>query len=191
MHTITLKRALKLKAAIEALINANNIPTTVNYSMITSEVADIESAKLKYADLLGDKRMLSEILAKLRVEIATQNVKTGIEQILADIAHSQRLIQIYTAMAGVKGETTQNHDKIIAYQRSLLEKSDTDAYRMPSTTVPICLLTPEEVKHFGELLKEEKQRLSDLEDSRVSLNLNNYISIGDDSAVLLRKHGLI
>lgn len=192
---LNLKRALKLRKELEATVARVDIPTSVSVSLF-GEVdvqAVIDAARKEVGQRIATYGSLSAILASLRTQIARNNSVSGIEELLAEIAHTDRLIGMAKKLAGLALTPSDAElNAVVSLGKRALDTPATDAYaREPVKSVSFDLATQAQRDQAIDTVNELKRSRETLDDRRAGTNANTKITIADDDANLLRKLGLI
>ncbi|MCA1379452.1 hypothetical protein I6F34_01285 [Bradyrhizobium sp. BRP05] len=193
---ITLKRALKLRKELEALLQKIELPTSVAVSLLIEDNVTNPEAAIKPGTEALVKRIdnylgLSQTLAALRTEIAKANVTHGVEATLAQAAHHVRAMTIYKKLssAGVTPVAEQLKAELAFSHQSLQNKEL--GYGRPDRSVNVSVVLPELRDKAAEQYTTWKRSLEALEDQRTGTNASVQIEIAEGDAELLRQQGLI
>ncbi len=192
---ITLKRALKLRKEIEALLAKIELPTTAVISLLVD--TDVKQAVAAGADKLEYKvdeyRDLSATLTSIRVQVATMNLSCGVENILAEIADIDRLIAIHRKVA--TASVTPADDLLVAEialsKKALESPEEARIYGRPAREVGIAVVSSAMRDNALATISDLKRQRETKEDERTAKNASMTIEIGDGYAALLRKLGLL
>lgn len=194
---INLKRALKLRKALEAHLSAVTLPTTVAVSILIEAnqkdaMPAVEVGRLALSAKLGQARRLSRILASLRTKIVEENVRVGIDAILAEAANSDRQVALFKKVVDA-GETPEAEvlQSEIALAIKDLNREGDRGYSRPSREVVVGVVSSEMRAAFTKEIVNLKRRKEELEDKRTALNASTMIEISEDDAALLTEAGLI
>ncbi|WP_439357896.1 hypothetical protein [Bradyrhizobium sp. DASA03007] len=193
---ISLKRALKLRKELEALVAKVDLPTAVQVSLLVDANLTDPTAALKPGAEALIKRVeeyqkLSEILAVVRTKIAKANIESDVEQYLAEAAHATRMIALYRklASAGVTPEIDQLTAELSYSKQALTGQSA--GYGRPERAVNVSVVLPELRDKASESVTGWKRLLETLEDSRTGKNASVQIEIADEDSQLLRQLGVL
>lgn len=187
---LKLKRVLKLRKELEAILARPNLETSISISLFDTELplSKIVSSREEFANRLSEFKQLSRILANLRIALAKKNVEEGIERLLSDIADIDRCITTFRKISG--SELTPAAGILqaeIAMSRKDLD-SPKDAYsRNPAREVAYSIVS-EDIKIAAlEAIAEFKRQREVLEDERALINSTITVSVADADVELLRK----
>ena len=191
---ITLKRALKLRKEIEALLAKVELPLSTTIPLlINRDPKEIINAGSINLDIkLGEYFNLSTILSSIRTQMATMNVSGGVEDILADIADIDRRITIYRKIAAASETPTFDLlDAEMKLAKKALESSDDRGYGRPAREITTSVVTNGLREFAVSSIAELKRRREAKEDERTAKNASMTIEIGEGYAELLQKLGLL
>lgn len=194
---ITLKRALKLRKELEALVSKTDLPTAVQVSLLIEDNIAHPTVALKPGTEALIKKVeeydrLSQLLSRIRIEISKANVAEGIDAALAASAHATRMMALYKKLstAGVTPDVEQLKAELVFSQQAL-QNPDRNAYDRPQRSTSVSVVFPELREKAAENAITWKRALESLEDTRAGKNASVKIEIAEGDAELLRQHGLI
>jgi hypothetical protein len=193
---ISLKRALKLRKELEAMLSKVEFPTTGKLSLlIEANVRDPMKAINGYTgsllDHLKEYETLSATLAAIRVGISKANVQQ-IEGILASMAHIDRRLSMLRKIAGT-GQTPADEEVVAHVSRAVAQPTELrSGYgTQSSTSLSFSVVSAQMIGEANEAIIALKRERADLEDKRAGVNASTQIEIDEDQAEVLRKFGLV
>ncbi|MGJ4945131.1 hypothetical protein ACQR1W_31535 [Bradyrhizobium sp. HKCCYLS1011] len=194
---ISLKRALKLRKELEAVLAKIELPSNVSLSLLIQQNVDDPSTVLApgtraLTEKIDIYMALSVVLANLRVGIARANVEQGIENALAQAAHHTRVMAILKKL--MAAGTTPSEEQLkaeLGYSLQALQNPERAGYGGASRAVNVSVVLPELQKKAAEGYLETKRSLEAIEDNRTGLNSSVHLEIAEGDANLLRQQGLI
>lgn len=189
---LKLKRALKLRKELEAVLARPELTTEVSLSLLdntldSTSMQQIEIARTKFGERVAQYRQLSKILAGLRLNLATKNIESGIESLLSEIADVDREITMLRKITSA--EVTPSAEMInaeIVMSRKELDQPK-DAYSRPVKTVSFSAISEENKTIALTSVAELKRQREDLEEKRAWINSTTTVSVADADVELLRK----
>lgn len=194
---ISLKRALKLRKELEALVGKMELPTAAQVSLLVeANIADPTAAIKPGTEALmkrvDEYQKLSELLAVVRTKIAKANIESDVESYLAEAAHATRMIALFRKLAtsGVTPAAEQLKAELTFSQTALLGPAQ-GGYGRPERSVSVSVVLPELKETAAEKVTGWKRLLETLEDSRTGKNASVQIEIADEDAALLRQLGIL
>jgi hypothetical protein len=194
---ITLKRALKLRKELEAMLAKIELPTAIQLSLLIEQNVKNPADAIKPGTEALVKRVdeilkLSHILATIRVNITKANAESGVEAALAESAHATRAMAIYKKLMGAGVVPPQ--EQLVAelnFSHQALQSPDRSGYGRPDRSVAVSVVLPDLKDNAGENYTYWKRFLEGKEDFRTGKNAAVQIEIADGDATLLRQQGLI
>lgn len=195
---ITLKRALKLRKELEALVSKSDLPVSTTLSLLvedhrTKPLETLAKARNVVGDKVLEQMLLSEILMHVRDGIALVNVQSGVEAALAEAGHIDRMIAIQKKIADTP--TLSPQDEVVTAEMAMavrdLEQPGTDRYSRPEKSLKIAVVSAEMRDNARQKIAELKRRKEAVEDKRTGLNATQSIELSDRHAELLTRLGLI
>lgn len=194
---ISLKRALKLRKELEALLAKIDLPTSVSVSLLIDSNTSDPAGAIKPGTEALVKRMdqyigLSGVLAVLRYGITKANLESGVEAALAQAAHTTRVMAIYKKVmsAGVLPPIEQVQAEMNFAVQALANPTP-GGYGRPDRALTVSTVLPEIREKVSEQYLDAKRNLEKIEDNRSGRNASVEIEIADGDAELLRQQGLI
>jgi trans-aconitate methyltransferase len=194
---ISVKRALKLRKELEAMLTKVEFPIQGRLSLlvpnnISSPMREIMKATASLADRLKEYEDLSAMLATIRIAIAKANVDR-VETILATMAHIDRRVVMLKKIASAAPTPPEEELKAnVDYHANQLRAVDGRSYGgSAGQTLTFSAISPQMVNDATEELIRLKRERADLEDTRAGANASTQIEIDDDRGELLRKLGMI
>jgi hypothetical protein len=196
---VNLRKAQKLRRAIETAISASSISTSIGIDVDdTASAADpISKVDLARGDLrvqYKNQLALSGILARLRTSIARANLDAGIDEMLAQMADIDRNIKIITPLSTPARETSDSVLTKIKRIQASLSRSDEDirgSHRPQSSVVNVSLVDQAMADEVAKDITELRRAREELDERRLTVNFNAKIQIGDDDAKLLRELNIV
>ncbi|MDB5603435.1 MAG: hypothetical protein JWP25_335 [Bradyrhizobium sp.] len=194
---ITLKRALKLRKELEAIVAKVELPTSVAVSLLIDENVAEPTPVLKTGCDALLKRMneyvqLSEILSDIRTKIAKANAANGIEDLLASNAHAARLLAIYKKLAAAA--TVPPHEQVVAELKlalNNLNNPDRHGYGRAERSVAVPVIPGPMHDDLVQKIAGLKRLIDTTEDERTAKNAAVKIEIAEEDVSLLLQLGII
>ena len=199
---VTLKKALKLRKALEALIAKPEIKTDVEISIFGPSgaapddkaiLADIEQARVKTRENGEEHANLSRILRDLRIAIVRANVEFGVDEALASEAHIDRQIAALKPIADAT-ETVPVHQiagEIALALKATKSDDPLSRYRGAQKTVMSGIVDAETKRDAGRAIAALKREKEKFEDARTAANAGRQIEIAEGDAKVLADKGVI
>ena len=189
-----MKLSLRKANALQLLINEQiNEPFvgTVTISKYDDVEETLNAAEKVLSDTISRKFDLIEVLYTIRKKVGKASADSGIAELLAELAETEKLSAFYKQLAA----TTQfavpaSHIKTVL--KDLEAQSGTaSSYSRPQNAVAVGLLTKEEVMTYKttiNLLRKMKQVISD---KLLHLNVSTEIELGTKETDVLNKYEIL
>lgn len=191
---ISLKRALKLRKELEALVAKVELPTAVQISLLvdTDPAAAIKPGVEALVDRVNEYEKLSVLLAVVRTKIARANVDNSIENHLAEAAHATRMISVYRKLATIGVTPSPEHIAAeVSFSKQALQGGQSTGYSRPDRAINISVVVPELRDRAAASVIEWKRLLETLEDQRTGKNASVHIEIAEEEGQLLQQLGIL
>lgn len=191
---LNLKRALKVKKALDALLAKGvDLPKARVDYLVLQDGAAIDAALNKIRDkaLASQQQYVaaSDALARLRAEIATKNVSSGIDSLLARIADADRRIKITSAW---NDNALRMQSAIFNAEASMFQRENADGKAsVYSRTATTGILTAEDIAQAQAELAVLRRFREELDDQRAALNASTFIEIAEVDAKVLQDMGIL
>ncbi|WP_315782273.1 hypothetical protein [Bradyrhizobium sp. SZCCHNPS1003] len=193
---ISLKRALKLRKELEAMLSKIELPTSVSVSLLIQQNVDEPAAMVigpgvrALTQRIDEYMALSLVLANLRQAIAKANVEQGVEAALAQAAHHNRVMAILKKLASAGVTPAEEQLKAeLAYSLSAMQSPERGYGANRAVNVSVVLPELRDKAAAGYI--EAKRSLEAIEDNRAGLNAAVHLELAEGDANLVRQTGLI
>lgn len=200
---ISLRQALRLRTQVEAKLKSFSVKSQVVIDIDDERLLVRQEADLVKAledDLLAELEQherLNNILANLRVDIAAENVRNGVEKALADAAAIDRRIRIIGLVLAEAERTNVSIERRIERKREALknpQQSHPHSYGRNSnqdTTIAVGALSEAKREQLEKELFALKRKKVATEDGRNMINASSTIEIADDDLSFLESVGIV
>lgn len=193
MVKLSLKRALKLRKELEALVAKVELPTAVQISLLVDAdpTVALKPGIEALVKRIEEYEKLSVLLAVIRTKIAKANIENSIENYLAEAAHATRMMSVYRKLAttGVTPPVEQITAEMALSKQALQGQSP--GYGRPERTINVSVVVPELRDKAAASVIGWKRLLETLEDQRTGKNASVQIEIADEEGQLLQQLGIL
>jgi hypothetical protein len=188
---ISLRKASALQNNINEVIKSINLVTDITINEFQAAEAVIAEAQAKFQADLSRRDGLVSALYEIRKAVGIANNNVGVDMRLADIAHLEKQIQSYSALAGKEVRETQTVlngklDKI----RNRKDEGRSGLYGY-SDTVATSILDAGNLKSFKDLVAEAKKAKQKLQDEVLELNVRSDITLSERTIQTLTAERLL
>jgi hypothetical protein len=189
---ISLRKANALQNSITDTLRQIDLSATVNLNEFEDPEQVLDAKRNNLLLNITRKANLISTLYEIRKAIAAANVKSGVNQSLADAAEIEKKIQLYAELSTldermasvvVSGKLNKIRNDVGETRRSALY-----GYK---EGVESSVLNSEDIKNFKSelnLLKKQKQKI---QDDILEANVSNTITLTTESLQVLSNEGLV
>ncbi|MFG6080435.1 hypothetical protein ACEUZ9_000993 [Paracoccus litorisediminis] len=190
---ITLLRAARLQAAIHETLKGLKISPRAEFSIFADFDTEVEAEKNKLVAAIEKHSKLTAALFEVRRLTARANIEAGVSGLLADQAENDMRIELLSALAAVKpfegADISRKRADRLATQPHQASPYGRDVG--PKETLDIGLLDAEAIEAYGVELLEAKKVKVDLKDRLTEKNAGTTITLGPETAGLLKAEHLL
>ena len=185
---VSLRKANALQAAITEALAGLDLATEVAINEFEKPTAKIAEAKERFVSqcLIRDTLLVS--VYRIRREVAQANAKSGINDLLADVALVDKEIAFYSKLAKVVPAVET--DVIVGKLGKIKSRTESDYYGREDS-VRTSIFTEVEVAEFKAKLAALKKQKVVLQDSLLELNVSMEIELSDQTEEILTRAGII
>jgi hypothetical protein len=185
---LTLRKANALQSSINEAIKALDFNVTVVLNEFEGVEEQINRVREKF---FSNKFMRAELYASLyeiRTKVSNANAESGINNLLAALANSEKQINFYSVLAS-KGPQTEL--KVLQGQITKNAEMKDDQYGYNRRDVVTQVLSKDEVDTFLKNVSEFKRQKQRLQDTLLELNIKTEIVLSDETVRILEKADII
>lgn len=188
---ISLRKASVLQNSINDAVKSIDLKTEITINEFQNPEHEIAVAASKIKAEISRRDGLYNALYEIRKAVSTANHTAGIDARLADIAHLEKQVQNFTALAGK--EVRENMDVV----KGKLDKIKTRPADARTTiygyadTVSTSVLEAEDIKTFKSLVALTKKAKQKLQDEVLELNVRTEITVSAPTLRTLTQEGLV
>jgi uncharacterized protein YdcH (DUF465 family) len=188
---VTLRKANALQNVINDAIKSIDTPTNVTVNEFKDpEVAIKEGRETLLANVERKNKLLGALYS-IRKDVGASNAVAGIDERLAQVALTEKRIQLYTNLAGlsVREDAEVIAGKLLKIKNRPAEARSPYGYSDEITTTVVGEADMAEFKSRIAQLKKEKQKL---QDEILEVNVRTEVDLNDIVVTdVLRAEGLL
>lgn len=186
---ISLRKASALQNNINDVVKSINLTTEVAISEFHAPETVIADALTKFRTDLGRKDALTSALYEIRKAVGVVNSTSGVNMRLADIAHLEKQIQNYSALAAKEGR--ENMEVVKGKLEKIRGRKEESRLYGYNDTVSTSIFEANDLKSFKDLVSEAKKAKQKLQDEVLELNVRTEIALSDRTVQTLTTERLL
>ncbi|MGL6053490.1 MAG: hypothetical protein ACRC16_26540 [Aeromonas salmonicida] len=189
---ISLRKAHALQQEIRRMMGewSPSVVVKLDESVSSDALPDlVESHRENYTAQLARYTALSETLSAIRARVATANQESGVDEMLSELAHLDRMIRLCADAAGMIGEAVDaENTPAIQFKLDALRNQDRKSmYRMDSD-VRVALRGRDELHCESSAFRRQRVAVND---RLLEANVGSKIELTDREVQVLRDSRLI
>ena len=185
---LTLRKANAVQTAINEMIKGLDLGTTVALNEF-EEVADqIDAVRTRFFAAMETRDKLFASLYEIRKKVARANAESGINDMLADVAHLEKTIGFNTMLAG-KG--TQTALRVLNGELKKQAEAGNDRYMYGRDGVSTAIFTDVEIADFHRNAARAKRTKQSLQDELLELNVQTQIELDEETQRFLAQADIL
>jgi hypothetical protein len=186
---ISLRKANALQNSILDAIRGLAVTPVVSLNEFQDAEQEIAAVRTTVLDQLNTRRYLYNALYEIRQAVSVANHRVGIDARLAEVAHTDKLVQVYQGLADGKARDAA---AVVAGKlerlRSRVESSRLYAFE---STVETSVLSQEDLDSFRREVAQLKKAKQKVQDEILELNVRTEITLSDSTRAVLTSQGLV
>ncbi len=187
---ISLRKASALQNSINDVIKGIDLKGQVTLTEFHAPVMEIDKAITVFKTNLHRRDALVKALYDIRKQVSAANNRVGVDDKLTEIAHLEKQIQNYTALAG--NEVREQEAVVLGKLDKIKNrKEDTRSIYGYENTVSTSVFTEEDIKSFKAYVTGAKKAKQKLQDEVLELNVRTDISLSADTVQTLTAESLL
>lgn len=186
---ITLRKANALQLAIGEAVKNISVEADVKINEFQNGEAEIARAVTEFRTNLTRRTQLMDAMYAIRKAVSTANASAGVDVKLADVAHQEKQVQFYNALASKK---VREDAVVVEGQLNKLRESKDDSRRVIynyTSTVDTSVLTADDLTSFRFAAAAAKKAKQKLQDELLEINVRTEIEVSNVD--LLTAEGLL
>jgi hypothetical protein len=185
---ITLRKANALQTAIVEAVAALELGTEVAINEFERPTAKIDEAQSKFSENLATRAKLQTSQYEIRRKVARANAESGINDLLADVAMTEKDIALYTRLS--KTRPSLENDVIVGKLGKIKGRSE-DQFYGREDVVQTSIFNESAINDFKETLASLKKQKVILQDNLLELNVSTVIDLTDETEKVLSEAGIL
>ena len=188
---ISLRKASALQNSINDAIKAITLTTEVALNEFQHTETTVADTLIKFKSDLARRDSLVSALYEIRKAVGVANNSNGVNMRLADVAHLEKQIQSYSALASK--EVRENWEVINGKLDKIRNRKDDSRSSLYgyNDTVSTSVLDAADIKAFKDLVAEAKKAKQKLQDEILELNVRSEIALSDRTTQTLTSERLL
>lgn len=188
---ISLRKASVLQNGINDAVKSIDLKTEISINEFQSPEHEILQASNRIKSEIARRDSLVSALYEIRKLVSHANHTAGVDSRLADIAHLDKQIQNYSALAGK--EVRDNMDVIKGRLDKIRNRPQEtrNIYGGVVDTVNTSVLEAEDVKTFKNLVIQARKAKQKFQDEVLELNVRTEVQLSERTVQTLTQEGLV
>lgn len=186
---ISLRKANALQNAINEAIKALSITPVVNLNEYQDAEAEIAKVRGTVLEQLATRKYLLNALYEVRESVSAANQTAGVSARLAQVAHLDKLIQLYSGLAEQKVRETAT---VVSGRLDKIRnrKEESRLYGFDST-VETSVLDQADLDSFRREMAQLRKAKQKTQDELLELNVRTEIALSVSTVAVLTSQGLV
>jgi len=185
---LTLRKASAIQEVILSKINNIELKPIISLNEFQDPTSVILVAQNDLLTSLANKVKLWDAFYEIRTSLGKANADAGVNSLLADLAKSEKLIQLYTSITA-KSSLQESLDVITGKLKKISAASSNESrYGYSETVNSGVLASLDDLTAKVNLLSKKKQ---DLNDKLLELNIKTKIVLTDKTNEVLVNLGIL
>ena len=187
---ISLRKASALQNSINDAVKGIDLKGQVTLTEFHAPIMEIDKATAEFKTNLHRRDALVKALYDIRKQVSAANNRAGVDDKLTEIAHLEKQIQNYTALAG---NDVREQEAVVLGKLDKIKnrKEDTRSIYGFESTVSTSVFTEEDIKGFKVFVSLAKKAKQKLQDEVLELNVRTDISLSAETVQTLNSEALL
>lgn len=186
---ITLRKANAIQVSINDAIKQIELDTDTKLNEFQDPEAKIQEANVAFLLGLTKKEALMKALYEIRKAVSRANATNSVDQLLAEIAYLDKVIVLYTGLAGKK---EREDGRVIVGRLEKIRNTKEERYSLYGhNDVSTSVLAKDDIEAFTRRLAEFKRTKQQKQDKLLDLNVKVEIVLDPETEVTLTNAGLL
>lgn len=186
---ISLRKASALQNSINEAIRALETNPVVSINEFQDAEQEIACVRAQTLSQLDARKYLYTALYEIRQAVSTANHTAGIDAKLAQVAHLDKLIQLYTGLVSQK--VRESAAVVAGKLEKMRTRQDTSRLYGFESTVDTSVFTQEDLDGFRTYVSQLKKVKQKAQDEILELNVRTEIAVSASTHAVLTSQGLI
>jgi hypothetical protein len=184
---ISLRKANAIQAAINEMIKGLDLSTSVTLNEFETVEEQIQAVRDRFWTHTATRNKLVMALYEIRAKVAGANAATGINDMLANVAHLEKEIGFYNMLASKGAQTAL---RVLNGQVKKNAEAK-DEYSYSRRDVVTSIFSEDEINYFKRMAADKKRQKQSLQDALLELNVQTEIELEEGTATFLEKADIL
>ncbi len=185
---LTLRKANAVQASINEALKAINIETNVTLNEFEDVAEQINVVVDRFFANTKTRDALVTALYEIRAKVARANADAGINDMLANVAYSEKVIGYNNVLVSAGVQTSM---RVLNGQVKKNAEAKDEGYGYSRRDVSTSIFTEAQVEGFKRTVADYKRAKRKLQDELLALNIQTEIELSEETALLLTKENIL
>jgi hypothetical protein len=187
---ISLRKANALQNSVNDAIKALSVTPVISLNEFQDAEQEIAGLRNTVLEKLATRKYLYNALYEIRQAVSTANHAAGVDAKLAQVAHQDKLIQLFNSLVEQKARETA---VVVAGKLDKIRNRAADARSVYGfeNTVDTSVLSQEDLDGFRREVVQLRKSKQKTQDEILELNVRTEITLSDSTKNVLTSQGLI
>jgi hypothetical protein len=185
---LTLRKANAIQAAINEMIKNLDLGTTVTLNEFEDVEEQISTVRDRFWTHIATRNKLTMALYEIRTKVAGANAKTGINDMLANVAYLEKQIGFYNMLASKGAQTAL---RVLNGQVKKNAEAKDEGFGYSRRDVVTSIFSEDEINDFKRMAADSKRQKQSLQDTLLELNVQTEIELEEGTATFLEKADIL
>lgn len=185
---LTLRKANAVQASINEALKAINIETNVTLNEFEDVAEQINVVVDRFFANTKTRDALVTALYEIRAKVARANADAGINDMLANVAYSEKVIGYNNVLVSAGAQTSM---RVLNGQVKKNAEAKDEGYGYSRRDVSTSIFTEAQVEGFKRTVADYKRTKRKLQDELLALNIQTEIELSEETALLLTKENIL
>lgn len=187
---ISLRKANAIQASINDLIKRTELDTEVKLNEFQSPETLVQDANVAFLQALSRKEALYSALYEIRKAVSRANAQNSVDQLLAEVAHLDKVIGIYSELASKKPR--ESMDVVKGRLDKMRNAKEDHSYLYGRhNEITTSILEKLDLEAFARKVAEFKRNKQQLQDRLLEINVRTEITLDAMTEATLSTTGLL
>jgi len=186
---ISLRKANALQNSINDAIKSLESNPVVGLNEFQDAEVEIARVRVQTLSQLDTRKYLYNALYEIRQAVSTANHTAGIDAKLAQVAHLDKLIQLYNSLVSQK--VRESAAVIAGKLEKMRTRTETSRLYGFDSTVDTSVFAQEDLDGFSKEVAQLKKNKQKTQDEILELNVRTEIAVSASTQAVLTSQGLV
>jgi hypothetical protein len=186
---ISLRKANALQNSINEVIKSLESSPVVSLNEFQDAEQEIAQVRDQVMDRLATRKYLYTALYEIRQSVSAANHNSGIDTKLSQVAHQDKLIQLYSVLAEQK---VREPSAVVAGKlEKIRTRAESSRLAFYESNVDTSVFTQEDLDSFRKEVAQLKKSKQKIQDAILELNVRIEIVLSESTKNVLTSQGLV